>query len=125
MELDKQAEKVGLPRAVKNFFKYYATFSGRSSRSEYWYIWLYWSLLFLGVLSFTFVPSVEVQFIGLVAFYIIGIGHLVPFLAIYARRLRDGGFSPYLTFLLLVPFGGLALIVLMMFPSKEPATHSE
>ena len=114
------AEKkaIGFGQAIGNFYARYGIFSGRASRSEYWYSWLYLFLLFLGLVILTFVPSVEVQLIGIFAYWIIGLGHIVPSLAIQARRLRDGGFSPYLTFLLLAPFGGLALFVLALFPTK-------
>lgn len=114
------AEKkpIGFGQAIGNFYARYGIFSGRASRSEYWYSWLYLFLLFLGLVILTFVPSPQVQFIGIIAYWIIGIGHIVPSLAIQARRLRDGGFSPYLTFLLLAPFGGLALFVLAFFPTK-------
>lgn len=114
------AEKkaIGFGPAIGNFYARYGIFSGRASRSEYWYSWLYLFLLFLGLVILTFVPSLEVQFIGIIAYWIIGIGHIVPSLAIQARRLRDGGFSPYLTFILLAPFGGLALFVLAFFPTK-------
>lgn len=114
----KESETVGFGRAIRNFYSHYGIFGGRSSRSEYWYCWLYLFLLFLGLVAFTFVPSIEVQFVALVGYFLIGIGHLVPSLAIWARRLRDAGFSPYLLFLLLAPFGGLVLYVLAFFPTK-------
>lgn len=125
--IEKQGEEVGLGRAIRNFYAYYGVFTGRSTRSEYWYSWLYGFLLFLGLVLglviLTFVPSLEVQFIGIIAYWIIGIGHIVPSLAIQARRLWDGGFSPFLTFLLLAPpFGALALFVMAFFESKPPQT---
>jgi uncharacterized membrane protein YhaH (DUF805 family) len=120
---EKLPAKVGLNGSVSNFYRYYATFSGRSSRSEYWFLWLYFPILYvlLGLLTVpaTFVPSLELQFVALVALYLVFIlPHLIPTLAITVRRLRDAGFSPYLVFLLLVPFGGVALFVLAFFPSK-------
>ena len=36
-------------QAVRRFFKKYATFTGRASRSEYWW-WAFVQLLFAGVL---------------------------------------------------------------------------
>ena len=120
--IDKQGEAVGLGRAIRNFYAYYGVFEGRSTRSEYWYSWLYGFLLLLGLVILTFVPSQEVQLIGIIAYGIIGVGHIVPSLAIQARRLRDAGFTPYLIFIALVPFGGIALFVMAFFESKPPQT---
>jgi uncharacterized membrane protein YhaH (DUF805 family) len=118
---EKQSEAVGLGRAIRNFYVNYGIFSGRSSRSEYWYIWLYSVLLyFAGAVPLVFLPSIEAQFSALTVWpAVVGLAHFVPSLALIVRRLRDAGFSPYLSFLLLAPFGGLALIVLAFFDSKS------
>jgi uncharacterized membrane protein YhaH (DUF805 family) len=118
--IDKQAEEVGLGGAIRNFYAYYGVFEGRSTRSEYWYSWLYGFLLSLGLVILTFIPSQEAQLTGIAAFWIIGVGHIVPSLAIQTRRLRDAGFSPFLIFIALVPFGGIALFVMAFFESKPP-----
>jgi uncharacterized membrane protein YhaH (DUF805 family) len=128
VELDKQAEKVGLLGAVKNFFKHYATFSGRSSRSEYWYVQISGFLIYLALVA----VSVAVDTVGLDLSFVgvlglgAGLALIVPNFAIMSRRLRDAGISPYFLFFIFLPIlGGLALIVMMMFPSKEPANPSE
>ena len=117
---EKRSEAVGLGRAIRNFYVNYGIFSGRSSRSEYWYIWLYSVLLyFAGAVPLSFLPSLEAQFVSVTVWpVVVGLAHFVPSLALIVRRLRDAGFSPYLAFLLLAPFGGLALFVLAFFPSK-------
>lgn len=125
--MEKQPEKVGLIGATSNFFRFYATFSGRSSRSEYWFTWLAGVLLYLllVVVSIAFgAAGVDFGLIGDLAggvFYLIFLAALiVPSLAIMSRRLRDAGISPYFLFFLFLPIlGGLALFVMMMFPSKE------
>ena len=44
---------------------------------------------------------------------------LLPGLGIAARRLRDGGFTPWLLLLGLIPvIGWIALIILYIMPSK-------
>ena len=120
--IEKQGEAVGLGRAIRNFYVYYGVFTGRSSRSEYWYSWLYSVLLYLAlVVPLTFVPSAEVQLFAITGVPLaIGLAHLVPNLAIAVRRLRDAGFSPFLIFIALVPFGGIALFVMAFFESKPP-----
>ena len=75
--------------AVESFFKNYATFSGRSSRSEYWY-----ALLFLFMLGFglgfieellNLFPNTEESVLAWIAQVIV----LVPSIAITARRFHD------------------------------------
>ena len=49
-----------------------------------------------------------------------GLGILIPTLALSVRRLRDAGLHWAWILLSLVPFGGIALIVLWCQPSKYP-----
>ena len=39
-------------QAYKNFFKGYADFTGRSTRSDFWWVWLMNSILFLPLYIF-------------------------------------------------------------------------
>ena len=128
--------------AVKRFFKKYATFSGRASRSEYWW----WTLVSVGVsiilnivvnagstgssLSGTATPGPGPIF-GIILIVIWGLATLVPSLALTVRRLHDGNFSGWLLLLVLVPFlGALAVLVFTILPSNpagqrfdQPAGH--
>lgn len=123
--MEKQAEKVGMFGAIRNYLKFYAAFRGRSSRSEYWYLWLAGLLANLLVFSVLLVENDAqglLTNIGLVISLVMSIGLVIPTLAVMARRLRDAGFSPYLLFLLFAPGGGIALWVMMLWPSKPLAT---
>jgi uncharacterized membrane protein YhaH (DUF805 family) len=125
MIMEKLPEKVGLTGAFRNFFHYYATFSGRSSRSEYWFLWATGLVLYLLLSALTFafdLFELSMIWIGLLAI-LLGLGLAVPSLALMSRRLRDAGISTYFLFFLLLPIvGGLVLFVMMMSPSKDPAT---
>jgi uncharacterized membrane protein YhaH (DUF805 family) len=120
--------------AVKRFFKKYATFSGRASRSEYWW----WTLVAVAVsivlniiigaggaatttassLSGTPAPGPGAT-VGYVLLVIWGLATIVPSLALSVRRLHDGNFSGWLLLLVLVPFlGAIALLVFMILPSN-------
>jgi uncharacterized membrane protein YhaH (DUF805 family) len=112
------------PAAVTRFFKKYATFSGRASRSEFWW----WALvsfavsIVLNIITGTTTSSLDsapVLGIGTILGLLWGLATLVPSLALVVRRLHDGGFSGLLALLLLVPFvGALAVLVLTILPSK-------
>jgi uncharacterized membrane protein YhaH (DUF805 family) len=113
------------PAAVKRFFKKYATFSGRASRSEFWW----WALvsfavsvvlnIITGATATSTLDSTPTLGIGAILGAIWGLATLVPSLALVVRRLHDGGFSGLLALLLLVPFAGaVAVLVLTILPSK-------
>ena len=122
------------PAAVKRFFKKYATFSGRASRSEYWW----WTLVSVAVsiilniimgagsaatttassLGSTPAPGPG-AILGTILVAIWALATIVPSLALSVRRLHDGNFSGWLLLLGLVPFlGAIALLVFMILPSN-------
>lgn len=96
--------------------KHYLDFGGRATRTQYWLYVLFYFIVAI-------VLSVLCHFLGRVGSAITnlyGLALLLPSLGIAARRLRDGGFSPWLLLLLLLPFiGWLILLVLYLLPSKN------
>ena len=122
--------------AYKNFFKNFAEFTGRSTRPDYWWVWLgnlilsipFWIIYFYTVFLSTVMDSVsdsasEAIFMvfGLVAiiYAVFYLAILVPTLALSVRRLRDAGFHWAFIFLRFAPMGGIALLILHAMPTKE------
>ena len=123
--------------AYKNFFKGYAEFTGRSTRPDYWWVWLgnfilsipFWVIYIYTVFLSAVMDSVsdsasEATFmvLGLVViiYAIFYLAILVPTLALSVRRLRDAGFHWAFIFLRFAPMvGGIALLVLLAMPTKE------
>lgn len=118
-------------QAVSRFFQKYATFSGRASRSEFWWVQLFiWlvSLVPAILVSVGMGSSVSasgdvafngVAIFGLILSFIIGLGLLVPSLAITWRRLHDANMSGWFYLLILVPgVGSIIIFILMMMPSN-------
>ena len=115
-------------RAYINFLKGYVDFVGRSTRPEYWWVWLMNHILFLPLYILIFDkeinqgPALNFTLVILVVsiYAILAILFLLPTLALKIRRLRDGGFHWAFIFLHFVPMvGRLALLVLLAMPSKE------
>ena len=116
--------------AYKSFFKGYVDFAGRSTRSEYWWVWLGNMILYI-----TFFLSygnalansrnesalITLGFIAII-YFIFGLAILLPSLALMVRRLRDAGFHWALIFILFIPLGSIVLLVLLAMPTKEEAT---
>ena len=116
--------------AYKNFFKGYVDFAGRSTRSEYWWVWLGNMILLIpfysaygNALANSRDEGALIALGGTVIIYmIIGLALFLPGLALTVRRLRDAGFHWALIFILFIPLGSIVLLVLLAMPTKEEAT---
>ena len=116
--------------AYKNFFKGYVDFAGRSTRSDYWWVWLGNIILYIPFFltygnalanSRKEGALITLGFIAII-YFIFGLALLLPSLALMVRRLRDAGFHWALIFILFVPLGSIVLLVLLAMPTKEEAT---
>lgn len=114
--------------AYKSFFKGYVDFTGRSTRSEYWWIWLTNMILLVPFYSAYFKvlanPRNETALMALggiaIIYMIFGIALFLPGLALTVRRLRDAGFHWALIFVIFIPMvGPLALLALLAMPTKQ------
>lgn len=132
---------IAFPKAVNRFFKKYARFDGRASRSEFWwwvlanaivYIALYAVLLAVIVAtgdttsssSATGVqanatsnsPLIAIP-IGLLGLWVLAT--LIPNIAIEVRRLHDANLAGPFWFLSVIPgVGPIVLLVLMLLESR-------
>jgi uncharacterized membrane protein YhaH (DUF805 family) len=99
----------------------YVGFKGRASRSEYW-----WFFLFISIVGFI---------TGLIDGFVFGIEYsdpmwfsnlaiialFLPNLSVYVRRLHDLGYSGWLILIGLIPF--LGVIILLIFAVMEGEEH--
>jgi uncharacterized membrane protein YhaH (DUF805 family) len=118
-------------QAFSRFFKKYATFSGRASRSEYW-----WSVLAIGIIQVVLSSLIGVfgalgggedssgamQFDGGAIVFIIllalfGLVVLIPGIAVIVRRLHDVNYTGWLY---LITFTGIGSVVLLVFMFLAP-----
>lgn len=111
----------------------YSKFSGRASRSEYWWwqftIFLIFSIVpllcaFIGFMLYA-ANDASSSLRGLIIGDIIGfvmclIFLMCPILAVTVRRLHDTGHSGWWLFITLVPFiGSIWLLVLLLLSSQD------
>lgn len=92
--------------AVKSFFNHYADFSGRSRRSEYWYVVLF-NIIVAAVLGMLL--SISDGFAILSTLW--SIGTIVPGLALCVRRLHDVGKSGAWFLWILLPIAGPIILL--------------
>ena len=121
---------IGFGGAVRRGFAKYATFSGRASRSEYWW----WFLFTFAVAVLLGIPALALgtstspdggrtpgtpAIPFLVAIFVFYLVIIVPTLAVTVRRLHDAGYSGWLVLLNFIPWlGGLILLVFTLLPSS-------
>jgi len=108
----------------------YAQFEGRSTRSEYWYFVLAYTLLaiVIGLISSLLVYASGGS--GIII-WILGIGFIlaifaliIPSISLAVRRLHDTGKSGWWYLINFVPYiGGLVFIVLMCLESEPGANQ--
>ncbi|MDO9354156.1 MAG: DUF805 domain-containing protein [Solirubrobacteraceae bacterium] len=98
--------------AISDGFAKYVQFTGRSSRSAYWY----WAL-------FAFIVYVAAYAISLalgtmIPYLLVALALFLPGIAVGVRRLHDTGKSGWWYFIALVPLvGGIALLIFFCQPS--------
>ena len=112
-------------QSIATVFRKYADFSGRASVPEFW-----WFFLFTSIVAFIlravdiFALDVESTGVGIGSLWTLAV--LLPSLAVSVRRLRDGGNSWTQMFWLLVPVAGLVIIILRWCdPSRETSVADE
>ena len=115
---------------VDCFLRPYADFSGVTSRKEFWLCYVAMIVASIGltglVLLLMAVAGVSGGLIATILCSIVGLGLVVPGLAISVRRLRDAGLSPWLLLVSLIPgLGALALLVMFCLPTKYEHEETE
>ncbi len=111
---------MGFTESIRTVLKQkYATFSGRASRSEYWWFTLFYTLVlaafvFVGLVIDWFAGSsadfYQAYLIVIIPVAIFMLATLVPFIALQVRRFHDRNLSGWWYLLLLVlgavPYAG-------------------
>lgn len=97
-----------MQEAVVSVLSKYATFSGRASRSEYWWYTLAYLLLIL-VAAFIDITILRVENGGVTT--VLSLGLLVPNIAVAVRRLHDIDMSGWNLLWLFLPIVGPILLL--------------
>lgn len=95
--------------AIEQFYRRYADFNGRSTRAEYWYVFLY-----------LFVAGAILGWVSEWVGYAFSLINIIPNLAIAVRRMHDIGKSGWWILINFLPLiGTIWYIILCCQPSKE------
>ncbi|MCJ1708058.1 DUF805 domain-containing protein [Microbacterium sp. VKM Ac-2923] len=131
--LDQPYYGASLGAAVRRFFAKYATFTGRASRSEYWW-WVLVGAVVGTVLNAlpTLTDGIRIEadgsatitgplgvILGLV-WLVWAVATFLPTLAVLVRRLHDTGRSGFWVFIGLVPLIGILVLVVFTVLGPRP-----
>ncbi len=106
--------------AIVTVFRKYADFTGRATRSEYWW-WALFSAIVssaLGALNLATPEGVIAVGSSLAGVWSIAV--LVPSLAVAVRRLRDAGRAWTDLFWILLPIAGLIVLIVYWCEPSRP-----
>ena len=92
--------------SIQTCYKRFFDFSGRASKSEYWWFQLYNTILY--ILTFVFQNDLALLFSILV------IANLIPVFAAGVRRVHDSNKSGWWILISFVPIAGLDIFVLLI-----------
>ena len=95
--------------ATKLAFRNFATFTGRTTRPDFWYF----------VLALVLASAV-LSFLSEDLAAVFSIVTLLPLLSAAVRRLRDAGLSPHQLWFLLVPFAGIVILIIQLGKPQDP-----
>lgn len=98
--------------ALFEIIKKYAKFEGRANRPQYWYFVLTQFLAFFILELLCVIPFVNI--IAGLALLVLGLGLIVPGIAVTVRRLHDTNRSGWWLLLYFVPFVGAIVILVFM-----------
>lgn len=128
--------------AYKNFFKGFLDFTGRSTRPDFWWVWLMNNVFCIPLYIIYFQMILNdgkevdpISGVAILSLYIILFMVLfIPSLALKVRRLRDAGLHWAFIFFELIPLlailsgfiflpvlslEGVTLLILLAMPTKE------
>ena len=109
---------VGFTDAVKLFYGRYTDFAGRSTRSEYWWVQLFY-LIALIVLAIPVIlsgglKSGDPSILSMIPLGLFVLAGIIPMIALTIRRFHDQDKSGWFYLLSFIPYiGGIIVIVFM------------
>ena len=124
---------MGFGEAIGAFYSGYFDFENRSIRSEYWWVFLFKTLVYIALLIFMFILAASMGGIdtsdgeaglglGMILIGLFYIGNIIPNIAITVRRFHDQDKSGWMYLLVFIPYvGGLVVFIFMFIDG----THGE
>jgi uncharacterized membrane protein YhaH (DUF805 family) len=91
--------------SVNSVLNNFINFEGRASRSEYWWFFLFYVIVYVGAMIIDSMLSMGVLVL------LVSLGLLAPSLSVGTRRLHDTGKSGWWQLLYLIPLVGMVVMI--------------
>lgn len=118
--------QVGFGEAISRAFSNYCNFSGRASRSEFWWFALFNYLVAMAIYS----PNIYFVILGRgysvgiqIVYYLYCLAVLLPSLGLTWRRLHDIGKAGGWYFIGLIPIVGAIILLVWLCKDSEPCEN--
>ena len=98
--------------SIKTCFSKYADFTGRASRSEFWW----WAL-------FTIIASISLSVISDKLSLLFSLATLIPYIAVTTRRLHDIDKSGWMQLVGLIPIIGWIIMIVWLASAPKSSTR--
>lgn len=104
--------------------KRYADFSGRSRRKEYWFFYLFYVLIFIGIQFLEVMLNMsEPESFGLFS-GLFFLGMFIPSIAVTVRRLHDTNRSGWWILISFVPLIGFIAMLFFLFSEGDSGSNA-
>jgi len=113
---------MGFGGAIATCFRKYVDFSGRARRPEFWFFWLFYVLVIIGLII------IDVMIFGaesgiLPFTWLASLAFFLPSLAVAVRRLHDQDYSGWMILIYLIPLVGPIIIIVLMCLRGTPGPN--
>ncbi len=116
---------MGFGEAIGSFYSGYFDFENRSIRSEFWWAFLFKTLVYIALVILMFVLASSMGGIdtsdgeaglglGLILILLFYIGNFIPNIAVSVRRFHDQGKSGWMYLLVFIPYVGWLVVFIFM-----------
>lgn len=109
---------MNLGQAISTCFSKYVDFSGRATRSEYWYFFLFTFIVQFPI----YILSIASDFFSLVYLLVI-LAFFLPSLAVNVRRLHDTNRSGWWLLISFVPCAGFIVLLIFLVQETTPGKN--
>lgn len=108
-------------QAISNVFKNYANFNGRARRSEFWFFWLFNTVIgiVIEIIDYLITGGVSGTSFIYIVYCLYTLAVLVPTLAVTWRRLHDIGKSGAYWLFIFIPLVGWIFLLAWFVKDSE------
>lgn len=114
-----QQRQVTFQEAIKSGFNKYCCFTGRASRSEYWW-WVLFTFIVGAIVGVVFGDGTT----GTIISGLVSLALFLPGLGLGVRRLHDIGRSGWAILLALIPIVGAIILIIWFIKDSDPTPNA-